>query len=82
MNRRYLFIFLTVLVLIVLFSTDVEAQCSMCKKVAEGKGVKGANVAKNLNYAILYLMVIPYFALAFIFRKQIRGLIRSRRARS
>lgn len=81
MNRKYLFIFLSIVVLFILFSTDVEAQCSMCRKVAEGKGVKGANIAKNLNYAILYLMAIPYLALAFIFRKQIKGLIRARRAK-
>ncbi|HET6991851.1 MAG TPA: hypothetical protein VFJ43_11030, partial [Bacteroidia bacterium] len=47
------------------------AQCSMCRAVAESGTKNGQTVAGGLNYAILYLMVIPYLLLLFFFRKKI-----------
>jgi len=72
--------YLLILALLVLVIQDADAQCAMCKKVAEGKDPKSyGSVAKNLNSAILYLMTVPYIALAFIFRDQIKSLIRGLR---
>ena len=79
MNRKHIFILLTFAVLIILFSVDAEAQCAMCKKVAEGKNSSGGSVARGLNPAILYLMTVPYLAITFIFRKQIVSFFRSRK---
>jgi hypothetical protein len=77
--KRALPYLILMLVFTLVMTLDADAQCAMCKKVAEGKDVvnKGS-VAKNLNGAILYLMAIPYFALAFIFRAQIASFFRSR----
>ena len=59
-----------------IYSDDTFAQCAMCRKNAEG-----SNIAKGLNTGILYLMAIPYFMIAFIFREQIKSLFKSLRAK-
>jgi len=70
--------------MLVIFSfTDAEAQCAMCRKVAEdaSKNPSG-NISRNVNSAILYLMAVPYLALGFIFRKQLINLYRSWRGQT
>lgn len=61
MLRRILLI-LMVLVFI-LVSMDVVAQCSICTKTAQQLGEKPA---KALNSAILYLMFTPLGIIAFL----------------
>ncbi len=75
--KKYLPLILVLTVILILPQLS-EAQCSMCRKMAsDGAGkTNGVNVSQNLNSAILYLMAVPYFLLAFIFRKQIIGLYR------
>lgn len=73
MKLRPLFILVATLALVLLFAPDAEAQCAMCKKVAEGKG--NGNVSNNLNAAILYLMATPYVLLMFVFRKKIVAIL-------
>jgi len=79
-NKKY-FILLFVVALLVLFNTDVIAQCSMCRTTAESDLNAGGNVAKGLNKAILYLMAIPYLALMiggyFFFKKPIDAKIKA-----
>lgn len=54
-----------------------DAQCAMCKAVAESnQNAKGEqHFGANLNNAILYLMAVPYIILVFLaflfFKKQI-----------
>jgi len=54
-----------------------DAQCAMCKAVAESnQNAKGEqHFGTNLNSAILYLMAVPYFVLTFLaflfFKKEI-----------
>lgn len=69
--------------LIIFCAVDAEAQCAMCRKVAEdaSKNPSG-NISRNVNAAILYLMTVPYLALGFIFRKQLVGLYRSWRGQN
>ncbi len=44
-----------------LISLDVEAQCAMCKQVAEdASDQSGQAVGLGLNNGIKYLLVIPY----------------------
>lgn len=56
---------------------DVEAQCVMCKAVAEDSAADGG-LGRGLNAGILYLMAIPYVLLAtlgvvFFWRKKARN---------
>ncbi len=73
-------LFILILVLIVT-SPDLSAQCAMCRKAVSDQQGTGASYAQNINNGILYLMSVPYFALAFIFRKQIGGFIRQLRSK-
>ena len=65
-----------VLILVVIInSSELFAQCAMCKATAESSIKNGGSIAKGLNFGILYLMAIPYVLLAslafFFFKKQI-----------
>jgi hypothetical protein len=78
MKNKALIITIIAVVLIAFLCADAEAQCSMCRKVAaDGSKNPSANISRNVNSAILYLMAVPYLALGFIFRKQLVGLYRS-----
>lgn len=59
----------------------MEAQCAMCKAAVESSQGQANSVAGGINKGILYLMVIPYFLLAFIFRKQLAALWRNIRGK-
>jgi len=81
-KMRAILIFFSLLTLFLLLGNDVEAQCAMCKAVAENaQGESGYGIANGLNNGILYIMAIPYILLAVLFvgfyRKQIRGFWRS-----
>ena len=68
------------LLLITLFIGDlVYGQgCSQCKMLAEqGSTADEATFGTNINYGIIYLMVIPYLMLMFLFRKQIIRFVKS-----
>lgn len=70
MNRA---LALLALALLTLSASDVEAQCVMCKAVAENSAEDGS-LGRGLNAGILYLMGIPYAIMAFfawfVFRKR------------
>jgi hypothetical protein len=57
-------IFLASTLLIVLFSisSDVSAQCAMCKAAQNSSGFS----SRGLNMGILYLMIIPYIAFSVL----------------
>ncbi len=58
---------LTVLVLLVMTGTSSFAQCAMCRGVVESTVSGGRSiVASNLNFGILYLLVIPYLLVSGI----------------
>lgn len=42
-----------------------EAQCAMCRAVLESEG--NTDVAEGINNGIVYLMAIPYIAIAVLF---------------
>lgn len=58
------------LLLVTSISSNVFAQCAMCKATTESSGVGG-----GLNDGIIYLMFIPYLLLGafvfFVLRKKI-----------
>lgn len=51
--------FLIVIVLLVL-SNDLLAQCPMCKTSLEEARKNGSSVGNSLNMGILYLLALPY----------------------
>ena len=53
------------LLLMALVIGDVDAQCVMCKAVAEDSAAEGA-VGRGINQGILYIMAVPYILLGLI----------------
>ena len=47
----------------VISSINLNAQCSMCRAVAESSQSGGSSIADGLNTGILYLMMFPYLLL-------------------
>ena len=65
------------LIAIVLFQLDADAQCAMCKAVAESDLEGGGTTAKGLNDGILYLMAFPYLLIGtvgYFFYRYKKGL--------
>ena len=60
------------IILLILASTTVDAQCAMCRAVLESE--EGQNTAKGVNNGIVYLMAIPYILVGglgyFIYRSR------------
>ena len=51
--------------------------CSQCKLLAEqGSELDEASFGTNINYGILYLMIIPYLLLMFLFHKRIIAFLK------
>lgn len=46
------------LVIFLLWTVDVEAQCAMCRAVLESQ--EDSSAAKGINNGIMYLMAFPY----------------------
>lgn len=59
-NLLYIFSFL---ILLLLITTDISAQCAMCTKTAQQLGEKPA---QGMNAGILYLMLMPFAIVGFI----------------
>ena len=58
--------YLLIIILLLLFVVDVQAQCAMCKSVVESNMENGDTIGSGLNNGILYLMAMPYISLALI----------------
>ena len=52
------------LMLLLFASVESKAQCPMCKTSVESSIKHGGSAGKGLNNGILYLLVMPYFAVA------------------
>jgi hypothetical protein len=61
--KKIIFIFLVAFQFLLLTTTTVSAQCSLCTKTAQQLGEKPA---LGLNNGILYLMVMPFALVGFI----------------
>lgn len=76
--KKFSIIFVAVLLVILVFAPEAQAQCSQCKLLAEqnGSGVDaellGNDGGNTINSAILYIMAVPYIILSILFRKQIK----------
>lgn len=75
------FLRITILIALALFlATNADAQCAMCKAVAETGSKDGIPVNGGINSAVLYLMVLPYILLFILFRKKIVSFYREWKA--
>lgn len=64
---------ITLWILVLGGSLSAEAQCAMCKAIAESNSQGGGDIAAGLNSGILYLMIFPYLiigAVAYAFYRQ------------
>lgn len=50
----------------ILSSVQAFSQCAMCKSVVESNIDGGSSIGSGLNDGILYLMAMPYIALAIV----------------
>ncbi len=80
-NKKNSLVLIAVIILIVAFPVDAEAQCAMCKASVESSMGQKNSVAAGINKGILYLMAIPYVLLMFIFRKQLVALWKTLRGK-
>jgi hypothetical protein len=51
---------IVLLVLLVIATNAVFAQCPMCKMAAETNMQNGGNAGRGLNTGILYMLAMPY----------------------
>lgn len=68
MNNRFCVICVVVLVAMVLLllPETLDAQCAMCKQVAETDLKEGTGVARGINNGIVYLMGLPYILIGIV----------------
>jgi hypothetical protein len=82
--KRYLSIF-SLMALLLLGSSQVQAQCPMCKAAVVSStedGAKGVSTAKGLNAGILLLFVLPYACLGTLAFVSIHYVRKHRRAQA
>jgi hypothetical protein len=83
LTHKLFFTLLTAAFLVLALPDFADAQCAMCKAVAESnQNAKGEqHFGANLNSAILYLMAVPYLVLTFLaflfFKKEIMAKLAS-----
>lgn len=64
MKKKFFYLSILVLLLVV-FSTEVDAQCAMCKAVLESNMQSGEDAkGKGINNGIIYIMFVPYLIMA------------------
>ena len=51
---------------LVLLPLGADAQCAMCKAVAESSEGAGSSVVTGLNSGIIYLMAFPYLLMGAV----------------
>lgn len=57
---------LSILVLLFVLPLLGNAQCAMCKAIAESSQQGGSSIADGLNSGILYLMAFPYILMGAV----------------
>jgi hypothetical protein len=69
------------IILSLLFASNIFSQCVMCRAVAESDLKDGTGFATGINEGIVYLMIFPYLLIflvaAFFFKKQIKEKIKA-----
>lgn len=65
-NPKYLICIILMSVAFVFVTQDSSAQCAMCSLTAENATQNGNTQGKGLNNGILFLLAMPYLAVAII----------------
>lgn len=67
MKAKVFWVFVGIMLSVILSSTDIYAQCAMCRGSVESSMGNGRNnVGVGLNTGIVYLFVMPYLIVAVI----------------
>lgn len=70
---RKIHILFLVLLMVIAMPQMLDAQCSMCRLMAESSYQSGSEIGRGLNGGIMYIMGIPYVLLLvggfILFRK-------------
>ncbi len=70
-------IFLASFIIVSLGANLFAQGCSQCRLLAEqGAELEESSFGTNINYGILYLMIIPYILLFLLFRKRLLKFFR------
>jgi len=79
MSLRNKNIILLLVIFVITCGLDGFSQgCSQCKMLSDqASELDESSFGTNINWGILYLMIIPYIMLMFLFRKKIKGLFLS-----
>ncbi len=64
--KRKLLLFVVLFALLSIVSTELSAQCAMCKAAAEEGAKDGNYQSATLNTGIIYLLVMPYLAFCVV----------------
>ncbi len=62
--KKLMLLFVLIVVILVVFSPDMAAQCPMCKMSAESNLRDGGTAGKGLNTGILYMLALPYILIS------------------
>ncbi len=62
--KKLMLLFVLIVVILVVFSPDMAAQCPMCKMSAESNLRDGGTAGKGLNNGILYMLALPYILIS------------------
>ena len=65
-NLRYIVLIALLVVIVSLPTSDILAQCPMCRAAAETNLAQGGTEGKGLNKGILYMLSLPYLLVATI----------------
>jgi len=66
MDKKHLILLTLTIVLFFISSSDILAQCPMCKIAAESNLENGGSAGKGLNTGILYMLMMPYFIIGIL----------------
>lgn len=73
--KRIVIIAFCAMLLLLLFTPEVEAQCPMCRMSAESNLKDGGTAGRGLNAGILYMLSMPYllvFGIGYVWWKNRR----------
>ena len=74
--RKWILVLL-IFVAIVSMDNYFAQGCSQCKLLTEqGSELDEAAYGTNINFGILYLMIIPYILLFLLFRKRLKAFFK------
>jgi hypothetical protein len=65
--KKYFVLVVLLLILVVGVTSDLQAQCAMCKATLESNMQSGEDaVGQGINGGIMYIMFMPYILIAVV----------------